>query len=130
MEKRLRVGELLGLEDHFAANPQAEPADEAERERRAAHVKAVEEGFARLAVRDAVAALAERRVPASEVRTLRQLFDDPQALANGLVQEVEQPGVGRVRLLGSPFKVDGRPTSGGRPAPGLDEHAQELERNG
>ena len=125
-EQRLRVCELFGLEDQFAANPQAEPADEPERRRRAAHVKAVEDGFARLPARDAVAALAERRVPASEVRTLRQLFDDPQVAANGLVQEVDQPGVGRVRLLGSPFKVDGRPTSGGRPAPGLDEHADEL----
>ena len=126
-EQRLRVCELFGLEDQFAANPQAEPADEPERLRRTAHVKAVEDGFARLAVQDAVAALAGRRVPASEVRTLRQLFDDPQVVANGLVQEVEQPGVGRVRLLGSPFKVDGRPTSGGRPAPGLDEHADALE---
>ena len=129
-EQRLRVCELFGLEDHFAANPQAEPARESERRRRAAHVKAVEDGFARLAVRDAVAALAARRVPASEVRTLRRLFDDPQVLANGLVQKVEQPGVGRVRLLGSPFKVDGRSTAGGRPAPGLDEHAGELEPQG
>jgi crotonobetainyl-CoA:carnitine CoA-transferase CaiB-like acyl-CoA transferase len=126
--QRLRVCELLGLEDEFAGNPQAEPAGEAERERRAAHVKAVEAGFARLAVRDAVAALAERRVPASEVRSLRQLFDDPQVVANGLVQTVEQPGVGPVRLLGSPFKVDGRPTSQGRPAPALGEHADELPR--
>jgi hypothetical protein len=31
-----------------------------------------------------------------------------------------------VRLLGSPFKVDGAPTASGRPAPGLDEHAGEL----
>jgi crotonobetainyl-CoA:carnitine CoA-transferase CaiB-like acyl-CoA transferase len=125
-EQRLRVCELLGLEDECAANPQAEPADDTEQERRAAHVKAVEDGFARLTVRDAVAALAERRVPAGEVRGLRQLFDDPQVVANGLVQEVEQPGVGSVRLLGSPFKVNGAPTTGGRPAPGLGEHAEEL----
>jgi crotonobetainyl-CoA:carnitine CoA-transferase CaiB-like acyl-CoA transferase len=125
-EQRLRVCELLGLEDECAANPQAEPADDTEQKRRAAHVKAVEDGFARLSVRDAVAALAERRVPAGEVRGLRQLFDDPQVVANGLVQEVEQPGVGSVRLLGSPFKVNGAPTTGGRPAPGLGEHAEEL----
>jgi crotonobetainyl-CoA:carnitine CoA-transferase CaiB-like acyl-CoA transferase len=125
-EQRLRVCELLGLVDESAANPQADPADEAERERRAAHVEAVEAGFARLTVEDAVAALAQRRVPASEVRSLRQLFDDPQVVANGLVQEVDQPGVGSVRLLGSPFKVNGAPTSGGRPAPALGEHADEL----
>jgi crotonobetainyl-CoA:carnitine CoA-transferase CaiB-like acyl-CoA transferase len=60
------------------------------------------------------------------VRSLDQLFDDAQVRANGLVQDVDQPGVGRVRLLGSPFKVDGAPTGRGRPAPALGEHAGEL----
>ena len=106
-EQRHQVCELLGLEDTFASNPQATPVDAAERERRAAHVRSVEEGFARLEVREAVAALAALRVPASEVRGLGQLFDDEQVRANGLVQTVEQPGVGAVRLLGSVFKVDG-----------------------
>ena len=73
-----------------------------------------------------MAALAARRVPASEVRRLDQLFDDEQVAANGLVQSVEQPGVGSVRLLGSVFKVDGRPGGGGRPAPGLGQHSDEL----
>ncbi len=124
--QRRQVCELLGLEDAFADNPQAEPAEAAERDRRAAHVRAVEDGFARLGVREAVAALAERRVPASEVRSLGQLFDDPQVRANGLVQEVEQPGVGHVRLLGSLFKVGGTAAARGRPAPALGEHADEL----
>jgi crotonobetainyl-CoA:carnitine CoA-transferase CaiB-like acyl-CoA transferase len=124
--QRENVCELLGLEDPFAENPQREPAGEEERERRAAHVRAVEESFARMGVRDTVEALAARRVPASEVRSLGQLFADEQVLANGLVQTVEQPGVGAVRLLGSPFKVDGAATSRGRPAPALGEHAGEL----
>jgi crotonobetainyl-CoA:carnitine CoA-transferase CaiB-like acyl-CoA transferase len=124
--QRLRVCELLDLQDPFVENPQAAPASEAERDRRAAHVRAVEAGFARLAVRDAVSELADRRVPASEVRSLDQLFDDPQANANGLVQTVDQPGVGAVRLLGSLFKVDGAASSAGRPAPRLDQHADEL----
>jgi crotonobetainyl-CoA:carnitine CoA-transferase CaiB-like acyl-CoA transferase len=124
--QRLQVCQLLGLEDPFASNPQAEPADDGERERRLAHVRAVERGFARLGVRAAVDALAARHVPAGEVRSLDQLFDDAQVRANGLVQDVDQPGVGRVRLLGSPFKVDGAPTGRGRPAPALGEHAGEL----
>jgi crotonobetainyl-CoA:carnitine CoA-transferase CaiB-like acyl-CoA transferase len=124
--QRLRVCELLDLRDPFVDNPQATPADAAERDRRAAHVRAVEAGFAGLTVREAVGELADRAVPAGEVRALDQLFDDPQVSANGLVQTVDQPGVGPVRLLGSPFKVDGAPTASGRPAPGLDEHAGEL----
>jgi crotonobetainyl-CoA:carnitine CoA-transferase CaiB-like acyl-CoA transferase len=124
--QRRQVCELLALDDPFAGNPQAEPADREEHDRRAAHVRAVEDGFARLGVRQAVAALAARRVPASEVRSLAHLFDDAQVRSNGLVQEVEQPGVGPVRLLGSLFKVDGAAAGRGRPAPALDEHADEL----
>jgi crotonobetainyl-CoA:carnitine CoA-transferase CaiB-like acyl-CoA transferase len=86
----------------------------------------VEAGFAGLAVREAVAALAARRVPASEVRRLEQLFDDEQARANGLVRTVEQPGVGPVRLLGGVVKVDGVAGVPARPAPALGQHADEL----
>ncbi len=119
--QRLRVCELLDLRDPFVDNPQAPPADAAERDRREAHVRAVEAGFARMDVREAVESLGERRVPASEVRSLDQLFDDPQVRANGLVQTVEQPGVGTVRLLGSLFKIDGVAAPRGRPAPALGE---------
>jgi crotonobetainyl-CoA:carnitine CoA-transferase CaiB-like acyl-CoA transferase len=124
-EQRRGVCDLLGLEDPFVDNPQADP-DAAERERRLAHVRAVEAGLGRLAVREVVAALATRAVPASEVRRLEQLFDDEQVRANGLVQTVDQPGVGRVQLLGSVFKVNGVAHRGARPAPMLDEHADQV----
>jgi crotonobetainyl-CoA:carnitine CoA-transferase CaiB-like acyl-CoA transferase len=120
--QRRSVCELLGLADAHAANPQAEPADERERERRAGHLAAVERGFAGLTVAEAVAGLSARGVPAGEVRRLGELFDDEQVAANGLVQTVEQPGVGSVRLLGSPFKVDGQAGGNGRPAPALGGH--------
>ena len=124
--QRLRVCELLDLKDPCVNNPQAPPGDDAERDRRMAHVRAVEAGFAGIPVSEAVAALADRRVPASEVRSLDQLFDDAQVNANGLVQTVDQPGVGAVQLLGGLFKVDGAPSASGRPSPGLGEHAGEL----
>jgi crotonobetainyl-CoA:carnitine CoA-transferase CaiB-like acyl-CoA transferase len=127
-QQRRQVCELLGLDDPHVENPQAEPADAEEREQRARHVRAVEERFARFGVREAVAALAARRVPASEVRHLGQLFDDEQVRANGLVQTVEQPGVGPVRLLGGVVKVDGAATGQTHPAPALNEHADELLR--
>ena len=70
-------------------------------------MRAVEDGFARLSVErgrgGAGRAAGARRRGAG----LEQLFDDEQVRANGLVQAVEQPGVGAVRLLGSLFKVDG-----------------------
>jgi crotonobetainyl-CoA:carnitine CoA-transferase CaiB-like acyl-CoA transferase len=125
-EQRHRVCDLVGDSDPHVANPQAEPADAAERERRAAHVRAIEEHFAGRGTKQAVAELAARRVPASEVRHLEQLFDDEQVRANGLMQTVEQPGVGPVRLLGGVVKVDGRSATRPHPAPALNEHAREL----
>ena len=125
-EQRRQVCALLELEDPWVENPQAEAADPDELERRAAHAHAVEAGFARLGVREAVEALAARRVPASEVRRLEQLFDDEQARANGLVQTVDQPGVGPVRLLGGVVKVDGEAGRPQRPAPALGQHHDEL----
>ena len=119
--QRLRVGELFGLEDPFAGNPQAAPADADEHRRRSAHVRAVEDAFARLSVREAVDALSARGVPTGEVRSLDQLFDDEQVRANGLVQTVEQPGVGpcacsaaRSRSTGGPRRAAARPRA--RPA--------------
>ena len=124
--QRLAVCDVFGLDDPWAANPQAEPDDERERERRLAHVHRIEEGFAARPVADWVEELGRRGVPAGEVRFLDGLFEDPQAEANGLVQTIVQPGVGEVRLLGNVFKVDGRAVPARRGAPMLDEHAQDL----
>ena len=125
-EQRRGVCEVLGLVDAHTDNPQREPSDEAERACRLAHTRAVERAFAQKKVAEAVTALRSRGVPASEVRGLEQLFDDAQAEANGLVQTVDHPGVGPVRLLGSVFKVDGVPTTRGVPAPRFDEHRKQL----
>ena len=72
-----------------------------------------------------MATLAERGVPAAEVRGLGQLFADREAQGQRLVQTVEQRD-GPVALLGSVFKVDGRSEPARRGAPGLDEHRREL----
>jgi crotonobetainyl-CoA:carnitine CoA-transferase CaiB-like acyl-CoA transferase len=124
--QRLAVCDVFGLDDPWAGNPQAEPADEREREQRLAHVRGIEQGFAARPVVDWVEELGRRGVPAGEVRVLDGLFDNPQAEANGLVQTIVQPGVGEVRLLGNVFKVDGRAERARRGAPMLGEHAEEL----
>ena len=123
---RLQVCEVFGLADQWVANPQAVPADDAERETRLVHVARIEEGFRRRPVTEWVHELGTRGVPASEVRFLDVLYEDAQVDANGLVQTVNQPEVGDVRLLGNVFKVDGRATPARRGAPALGEHADEL----
>ena len=123
---RLEVCALFGLDDPWAANPQAVPDDEEERAARLSHAHRIEERFAARPVSEWVRALGERGVPASEVRLLDLLYEDGQVEANGLVQTVTQAAVGDVRLLGNVFKVDGRAAPAARGAPALGEHAQEL----
>ena len=128
LNTRQRQGacELLGLRDPWIENPQQLPADEAERETRLAHVRRLEDAFQSRPVAGWLAELDRRNVPAVEVRGLSGLFANPQVRANGLVQQVTQPGVGAVELLGNLFKVDGQSAPALRPAPLLGEHQDEL----
>src|SRR5262249_53566427 len=55
-----------------------------------------------------------------------QVFDDAQVKHIGMVREVEQPGLGTVRMLGFPFAVGGKRPALRRPAPRLGEHTREI----
>jgi crotonobetainyl-CoA:carnitine CoA-transferase CaiB-like acyl-CoA transferase len=119
---------LLGLEDPFVADPQAPPASDSERAARVRLVRRFE-----AIVEDEPAAHWIRRlraagVPAAQVRKLDQLYEDPQAMANGLVQDVDAPAGDSVRLLGGVFKIDGAPAGARRGVPALGEHTAEVLR--
>ena len=57
-----------------------------------------------------------------------EVFEDPQVKHQGLVAEMEQPGVGRMRMLGFPFATSGQRPGVRRPAPLLGEHTAEVLR--
>ena len=89
--------------------------------------------------RDAwLAALRGAGVPATPVATLPEALADPQTIARGLVVEGEHPGVGRVRMVGSPLwharGPDGAalplmPREGASPVPPrLGEHTRAVLR--
>jgi crotonobetainyl-CoA:carnitine CoA-transferase CaiB-like acyl-CoA transferase len=63
------------------------------------------------------------------IRTVEQVREDPQALANEMVYDVEFPGGQTVRLVSGPVSVDGHPMSN-EPAraPGFCQHTDELLR--
>ncbi len=124
--QRLAAAAVLGLDDPWAANPQAPPANERERERRLALVQEFERRIAAGPAREWVDKFRAAGVPAAEVRVLDQLYEHEQVKANGLVHSIEHPGVGEVKLLGSLFKVDGVVTPPRRAIPGLGEHTEEV----
>jgi crotonobetainyl-CoA:carnitine CoA-transferase CaiB-like acyl-CoA transferase len=55
-----------------------------------------------------------------------QVFQDPQVRHHGTVAEMDQPGHGRMQMLGFPFRPSGTPPSIRRPAPLLGEHTGEV----
>lgn len=65
-------------------------------------------------------------VPCAPVLTRRELLDDPQVAANGLVVEYEQPGLGRVRQARPAARFERTPSRIRRPAPGIGEHTREI----
>jgi crotonobetainyl-CoA:carnitine CoA-transferase CaiB-like acyl-CoA transferase len=124
--QRRAAAAVIELEDPWAANPQASPADEMERLRRSEIAAEFERRLAARSVEEWVARFRAAGVPAAPVRLLSGRFEDEQVKANGLVQTVEQKGVGPVQLLGSPFKVDGEVVPARWSAPGLGEHTAEI----
>lgn len=118
--------EAFGLEDQAADNPDELPASAQEVRRRERVVESFAAALAERPAREWVERLRARGVPCEEVRTLAGLFEDEQVESNGLVQEVQQPGLGAVRLLGNVFKLDGDVVLAQRPAPERGEHTEEV----
>jgi crotonobetainyl-CoA:carnitine CoA-transferase CaiB-like acyl-CoA transferase len=126
MAQRESLLEAFGLEDPSAGNPDELPASPQEVRRREQVVEALASALAERPARESVALLRTRGVPCEEVRTLESLFDEPQVEANGLVQQILQPGLGPVRLLGNVFKLDGGVFPSRRPGPARGEHTEEV----
>src|SRR5207248_11426444 len=120
-------GTVLVLEDPWADNPHAPPADPGERARRLALVAEFERRIATETAERWVRRFRAAGVPASEIRLLDQLFEHDQVMANGLVHTLKH-GVGPVKLLGSLFKIDGLVTPPRRAIPALGEHTDEVIR--
>jgi formyl-CoA transferase/CoA:oxalate CoA-transferase len=73
-----------------------------------------------------LAAFAEYRVPAGPIRTLDQVFLDPQVLARDMVLTLDHPTAGAVPTLGFPVKFSPSGEPPRVPSPTLGQHATEI----
>ena len=66
--------------------------------------------------------------PVSIVNEMSDLYDDPQVIANEMITEFEQPGLGTVKAVGMPFRMSGTADEPWltRHAPTLGEHTYEV----
>jgi crotonobetainyl-CoA:carnitine CoA-transferase CaiB-like acyl-CoA transferase len=86
----------------------------------------VEGALARRTVNEWVERLVGVGIAAGPIYEFDQVFEDVQVRHAGMVREVEQPGLGTVRMLGFPFAVGGARPPVRRPAPRLGEHTREV----
>lgn len=69
---------------------------------------------------------AEVGVPVQPVRSPEAALHDPAFLADGCVVEVDDPEVGRIRQVGSVYRLAACPTSPPGPAPSAGQHTADV----
>ena len=72
----------------------------------------------------------EAGVPIGPVNALADVFSDEHVLSSGILQTVEHPAAGMLRILGSPVVVDGERPPIRRPPPTLGQHTDEVKHRG
>lgn len=92
----------------------------------------IEEHFAAAGAEHWLARLAESGVPAGKVRTLDDVYAWDQTRSQGLLIDVEHPGLGTVQLPGPALRFDDHTYAGARehhlPPPRLGEHNDSVAR--
>jgi crotonobetainyl-CoA:carnitine CoA-transferase CaiB-like acyl-CoA transferase len=83
------------------------------------------EVFVRRPAHEWAAALSAVGVPCAPVQDLGSLPDDPQLVANGQLQRVAHPA-GDVRVVGSPYRLDGERPQVRRAPPLLGQHTADV----
>jgi crotonobetainyl-CoA:carnitine CoA-transferase CaiB-like acyl-CoA transferase len=67
-------------------------------------------------------------VPCARVNNFKEVFDDPQIVARGVVQELEHPRLGKMRTTRNPVLLDYDGPAIARHSPMLGEHSEEVLR--
>ena len=95
-------------------------------EHRAELLAALEPLFRRRPAAHWVAALGEAGVPAGPIRTLDQVFADPQVQSQGMRRALEHPVLGRLEVPGNPIGMSATPPVLQEPPPLLGQHTDEV----
>jgi formyl-CoA transferase len=70
--------------------------------------------------------LRDQNVPCGPINTIREVFDDPQVKARGLVVEMGHPTCGEIKVVASPLRLHEAPPEYRRHPPLLGEHTEEI----
>ena len=73
-----------------------------------------------------IARLQAAGVPCGRINSVAEALEDPQTAARCMVEAVEHPTVGTLRMLGTPFKFSATPTAVRHAPPTLGQHTDEI----
>jgi crotonobetainyl-CoA:carnitine CoA-transferase CaiB-like acyl-CoA transferase len=65
-------------------------------------------------------------VPCGKINTVAEALDDPHTAARAMIETVEHPSIGALKMLGIPFKFSDTACAVRRPPPQLGEHNDEI----
>ena len=122
---RLRLLETLGLTDESMA-PGWDPSKPESREYTRDLEHRAEALFRSKSSSEWLRILEERNIPAGPVRFIEEMFDDPQVVANELVDEFTHAQEGKVRMVGPYARFSGTPLSRAPSSPALGQHTAEI----
>src|SRR6185312_8714181 len=118
--------QVIGLEAHLS---DARFATYANRKKNEDPLLAiVEPAIRKMDSRDIEARLMEAGVPCALVNNFEEVFAHPQIVSRGVVQEIEHPRLGAMKVTRNPVLLDHDGPDIARPAPMLSEHSAEILR--
>jgi len=119
-----RLLQVMGREDLLRVE---EYADRTRRSENAEIIGDLVEGWTKpKTIDEVVKLLGDAHLPTSPVPTYEQVASDPHLLSRDMVAEVEQTISGKVKVVGSPFKMSKTPGDPTLPSPFLGEHNHEI----
>lgn len=89
-------------------------------------IEILEKLFAAKSRDDWVTAFEGKGVPFAPINSIQQTFEHPQAIARGIVQEVQHERIGTLKLAGPAPMFDGAKSAISRPPPYLGQHTGEV----
>lgn len=120
-----RFREATGLLDP-RGTPNFDPTSESGRAALGLLEREAEALFATRTSGDWLAQLREHSVPCAQMNFPHEIFDDPQAVANGYVEDLDHPALGPYRAVTTPVKMDATPLRAKGPSPTLGAHTDEA----
>lgn len=88
----------------------------------------LEEVFKTRTTAEWIEALTAAELPCGPINTIDKVFQHPQVLHRRMLEEIDHPTAGRLKLVGIPYKFSETPLSIRRHPPTLGEHTEEVLR--